>query len=81
MALAISKDAAVPPPHPAEFRRRDIDVAVARRVLEVSRSAYYDWLSRLAFLRSQENELLLKHTIGFTPIPGKRMIHRGSTPS
>jgi putative transposase len=34
---------------------------VACRVLEVSRSGYYDWLSRPASPRHQENELLLKH--------------------
>jgi putative transposase len=34
---------------------------VACRVLEVSRSGYYDWCSRPASLRDQENELLLKH--------------------
>jgi putative transposase len=39
----------------------DIDVAVACRVLEVSRSGYYDWLTRPVSLRDQENELLLKH--------------------
>jgi putative transposase len=33
---------------------------VACRVLEVSRSGYYDWCSRPASLRDQENELLLK---------------------
>jgi putative transposase len=39
----------------------EIDVAVACRVLEVSRSGYYDWCSRPASARDQENELLLKH--------------------
>jgi putative transposase len=34
---------------------------VACRVLEVSRSGYYDWISRSASPRHQENELLLKH--------------------
>jgi putative transposase len=34
---------------------------VACRVLEVSRSGYYDWCSRPASPRDQENELLLKH--------------------
>jgi putative transposase len=34
---------------------------VACRVLEVSRSGYYDWCSRSASARDQENELLLKH--------------------
>jgi putative transposase len=34
---------------------------VACRVLEVSRSGYYDWCSRPDSSRDQENELLLKH--------------------
>jgi len=34
---------------------------VACRVLEVSRSGYDDWCSRLVSPRHQENELLLKH--------------------
>jgi putative transposase len=34
---------------------------VACRVLEVSRSGYYDWISRPVSPRHQENELLLKH--------------------
>jgi putative transposase len=34
---------------------------VACRVLEVSRSGYYDWLTWPVSLRDQENELLLKH--------------------
>ena len=34
---------------------------MACRVLNVSRSGYYDWLGRLASPRQQENELLLKH--------------------
>jgi putative transposase len=34
---------------------------VACRVLNVSRSGYYEWLTRLDSPRSQENELLLKH--------------------
>jgi putative transposase len=34
---------------------------VACRVLEVSRSGYYDWISRPASPRHHENELLLKH--------------------
>jgi len=33
---------------------------VACRVLNVSRSGYYDWLSRPASLRHQEDEYLLK---------------------
>jgi putative transposase len=39
----------------------DVDVAVACRVLGVSRSGYYGWSSRPASPRTQENELLLKH--------------------
>ena len=35
---------------------------MACRVLAVSRSGYYDWLGRPVSVRSQENELLLKHT-------------------
>jgi hypothetical protein len=38
-----------------------VDVAVACRVLNVSRSGYYDWLGRPDSTREQENELLLKH--------------------
>jgi len=34
---------------------------VACRVLHVSRSGYYDWCSRPASAREQENDLLLKH--------------------
>ncbi|HJT92527.1 MAG TPA: IS3 family transposase [Mycobacterium sp.] len=37
-----------------------MDVAVACRVLNVSRSGYYEWLSRLDSPRRQENKLLLK---------------------
>jgi putative transposase len=37
-----------------------VDVAVACRVLNVSRSGYYAWLGRPASPRHQENELLLK---------------------
>jgi len=37
-----------------------IDVAVACRVLNVSRSGYYDWRGRPASAREQENTLLLK---------------------
>ena len=37
-----------------------IDVAVACRVLGVSRSGYYDWLGRPPSLREQENTLLGK---------------------
>ena len=38
----------------------EIDVAVACRVLNVSRSGYYDWLGRPACPRAQEDEYLLK---------------------
>ena len=38
----------------------EIDVAVACRVLAVSRSGYDDWLGRPASLRAQEDEYLLK---------------------
>jgi putative transposase len=37
-----------------------VDVAVACRVLGVSRSGYYDWLGRPPSLRDQENDLLVK---------------------
>ena len=37
-----------------------IDVAVACRVLGVSRSGYYDWLGRPPSLREEENTLLGK---------------------
>jgi putative transposase len=39
----------------------DIDVAVACRVLGVSRSGYYDWLGRPPSARDEVNTLLLKH--------------------
>lgn len=39
----------------------DIDVAVACRVLGVSRSGYYDWLGRPPSARDEANTLLLKH--------------------
>jgi len=38
-----------------------IDVALACRVLVVSRSGYYDWRGRPSSLRDEENALLLKH--------------------
>jgi len=44
-----------------ELADDEIDVAVACQVLTVSRSGYYEWLSRPASLRHQENELLVKH--------------------
>ena len=43
-----------------ELADDEIDVAVACRVLTVSRSGYYDWLGRPASPRDQENEYLLK---------------------
>ena len=43
-----------------ELADDEVDVAVACRVLNVSRSGYYDWLGRPASPRDQENELLLK---------------------
>ena len=38
-----------------------IDVAVACRILGVSRSGYYDWLGRPPSARDEANTLLLKH--------------------
>jgi putative transposase len=38
----------------------DVDVAVACRVLGVSRSGYYDWLGRPPSIREEKNTLLLK---------------------
>ena len=43
-----------------ELADEDIDVAVACRVLSVSRSGYYDWLGRPASPRQQDNDLLTK---------------------
>ena len=43
-----------------ELADDDVDVAVACRVLNVSRSGFYDWLGRPASRRDQDNELLLK---------------------
>jgi putative transposase len=37
------------------------DVAVACRILGVSRSGYYDWLGRPPSAREEVNTLLLKH--------------------
>ena len=45
----------------ADDPETDVDVAVACRVLGVSRSGYYGWLTRPASARTQENELLLKY--------------------
>jgi hypothetical protein len=45
----------------AEDIDADIDVAVACRVLGVSRSGYYDWLGRPPSARDEANSLLLKH--------------------
>lgn len=39
----------------------DVDVAVACRVLGVSRSGYYDWVGRPPSARTEANTLLLKH--------------------
>jgi putative transposase len=47
----------------------DIDVAVACRALEVSRSGYYDWLGRPPSARDEANTLLLKHI---------KEVHKGS---
>jgi putative transposase len=38
-----------------------VDVAVACRVLRVSRSGYYEWKDRPLSVRDQDNELLLKY--------------------
>jgi transposase InsO family protein len=44
-----------------ELADDDVDVAVACRVLNVSRSGYYEWKDRPLSTREQDNELLLKH--------------------
>jgi transposase len=52
MASAIRKDAAVPPPHPAEFRRRAVELARQRskpiaelaKDLGISESCLRNWL-------------------------------------
>lgn len=44
-----------------ELAADGFDVAVACRVLNVSRSGYYEWRSRPKSGREQDNELLLKH--------------------
>ena len=54
MALAIRKDAAVPAPHPAEFRRRAVELARARskpiaelaKDLGISESCLRNWLAQ-----------------------------------
>lgn len=54
MASAIRKDAAVPPPHPAEFRRRAVELARARskpiaelaKELGISESCLRNWLAQ-----------------------------------
>ena len=40
-----------------------IDVAVTCRVLNVSRSGYYEWRTGMKSARTQENELLLTLTL------------------
>jgi len=44
-----------------ELADDDIDVAVACRVLRVSRSGYYDWRGRPPSAREEANTLLMKH--------------------
>ena len=54
MASAIRKDAAVPPPHPAEFRRRAVELARQRSKpiaelandLGISESCLRNWLAQ-----------------------------------
>ena len=54
MALAIGKDAAVPAPHPVEFRRRAVELARARskpiaelaKDLGISESCLRNWLAQ-----------------------------------
>jgi transposase len=54
MASAIRKDAAVPPPHPAEFRRRAVELARQRskpiaelaKDLGISESCLRNWLAQ-----------------------------------
>jgi transposase len=54
MASAIRKDAAVPAPHPAEFRRRAVELARARskliaelaKELGISESCLRNWLAQ-----------------------------------
>jgi putative transposase len=45
----------------ADDTHSSIDVAVACRILGVSRSGYYDWLGRPPSARDEANTLLLKH--------------------
>ena len=45
----------------ADDTHSTIDVAVACRILGVSRSGYYDWLGRPPSAREEANTLLLKH--------------------
>jgi transposase len=55
MASAIRKDAAVPPPHPAEFRRRAVELARQRskpiaelaKDLGISESCLRNWLAQV----------------------------------
>jgi putative transposase len=44
-----------------ELADDDVDVTVACRMLNVSRSGYYEWKDRPLSTREQDNELLLKH--------------------
>ncbi len=54
MASAIRKDAAVPPPHPAEFRRRAVELARQRskpiaelaKDLDISESCLRNWVAQ-----------------------------------
>ncbi len=45
----------------ADDTHMNVDVAVACRVLKVSRSGYYGWLGRPPSARTEANTLLLKH--------------------
>jgi putative transposase len=44
-----------------ELAADGVDIAVACRVLNVSRAGYYEWRSRSKSVREQDNESLLKH--------------------
>ncbi|MBX6724094.1 MAG: IS3 family transposase, partial [Dactylosporangium sp.] len=44
-----------------ELAADGVSIAVACRVLNVSRSGYYEWRDRPKSVREQDNELLLKH--------------------